>query len=405
MKILYAVHGYKPAYKIGGPIISVSAAAEVLVKKGHKVTVFTTNSNLTEDLDVLVDQPTDVNGVEVWYFKREEPLKKYLPFISYLSKSIGFLYAPKMRSALDLLLPKVDIVHTHLPFIYPTYAAGNAAIRHGKPLFYSQRGVFDPERLKFRSWKKHLYISLVEKSLLKRATTLISLTEAEIASYRALGVNTPIEVIPNGITVEDYWQELPEDWNERIGIDRNAQVILFMGRLHPIKGVNLLIKAFLSIKEMFPKAVLVLAGPDDFGLKDKFRDEIKAAPGVSNVIFSGMITGDMKKALLTRADIFCLPSDAEGFSIAVLEAMASKTAVLISPGCHFPSVESAYAGKIIPPSVDNLALALSTLLTDKKCLKVMGENGYHLVKTEYNWDRIINMLISVYNEGISRKKQ
>ena len=171
---MYTVHGYKPAYRIGGPIISVSAKAEMLVKKGHKVTVFTTNSNLDEDLDVPTGQAIDVNGVEVWYFKREALLKKWLFFIPYISKSMGYLYAPKMRSALDELVPNVDIVHTHLPFIYPTHAAARAAFKYGKPLFYHQRGVFDPERLKYRPLKKCTFIHFIEKPIFQRANTLFT---------------------------------------------------------------------------------------------------------------------------------------------------------------------------------------------------------------------------------------
>ena len=123
MRILYAVHGYKPAYRIGGPILSVSATAENLVRKGHQVTVFTTNSNLDQDLDVPVDRPIDVNGVEVWYFRRKDVIQQYLPFVPYLSKSIGFLYCPRMKAELARHVPRVDVVHTHQPFIYPTYAA------------------------------------------------------------------------------------------------------------------------------------------------------------------------------------------------------------------------------------------------------------------------------------------
>ena len=74
MKILFAVHGYKPAYRIGGPIVSVAALAERLVAKGHEVTVFTTNSNLDQDLDVETDRPHLIDGVEVWYFRRESYL-------------------------------------------------------------------------------------------------------------------------------------------------------------------------------------------------------------------------------------------------------------------------------------------------------------------------------------------
>src|SRR5262245_43528 len=105
MNILYAVHAYKPSYRVGGPVLSVSAAAERLVRRGHQVTVFTSNSNLDEDLDVPTDRGVDVEGVQVWYFRREERLKKWFPFIPYLSRSLGFLYCPAMRSALDRVLP------------------------------------------------------------------------------------------------------------------------------------------------------------------------------------------------------------------------------------------------------------------------------------------------------------
>src|SRR5687768_6162836 len=143
MRILFAVHGYKPAFRIGGPIYSVSSLAEGLTQRGHKVIVFTTNSNQDQDLDVPLDGPVDVDGVEVWYFKRIAALKRGLFFIPYLGKSLGFLYAPRMAPALDSLTPTVDLVHTHMPFTYPSLAASRAAFRHGKPLFYHQRGVLD----------------------------------------------------------------------------------------------------------------------------------------------------------------------------------------------------------------------------------------------------------------------
>ena len=199
MRILYAVHAYKPSFRVGGPVLSVSSAAERLVRKGHEVIVFTTNSNLDEDLDVPVNQPADVEGVEVWYFKRQEPVQKWLPFIPYLSRSLGFLYCPAMKPALDRIVPGVDVVDTHMPFVYPTYAAAHAAFRHQRPLFYHQRGNFNPARLRFRAAKKRLYIAAIERPIMRRATTLIALTEAEREGFRALGVDTHCEVIPNGI--------------------------------------------------------------------------------------------------------------------------------------------------------------------------------------------------------------
>lgn len=403
MKILYAVHGYKPAYRIGGPIHTVSAAAERLVRKGHEVIVFTTNSNLDEDLDVALNQPVDVEGVHVWYFKREEPIQKWLPFIPYLSKSMGFLYAPAMKTQLDRIVPFVDVVHTQMPYVYPTYAAGRAAIRHQKPLFYHQHGVFDPERLKFRGLKKRLYINAIERPIMRSATTLIALTEVEARSYRALGVQTRCCVIPNGVDIVNYPSiETPAASYHHILPDE--MVILFMARLHPTKGADRLIRAFLMIQRRFPKAKLVMAGPDEWGIIEKFRREITIAGAGDQVLFPGMVTGEPKHELLRRADLFCLPSEAEGFSMAVLEALANSTAVLLSAGCHFPEVEKVGAGRVVQPTPEALSEALSDFLSYPEKLKYMGRKGRDFVIRDYSWDTITDKLIDAYIEGIERNR-
>jgi len=404
MKILYAVLGYKPAYRIGGPIHTVSAAAERLVRKGHEVIVFATNSNLDQDLDVPTNQSIDVDGVQVWYFKREEPIQRWLPFIPYLSKSMGFLYAPAMSAQLDRIVPSVDVVHTQMPYVYPTFAAGKAAIRYKKPLFYHQHGVFDPERLKFRGFKKKLYINAIERPIMRSATTLIALTETEVRSYRALGVQTPCRVIPNGVDIVDHSQSFERtDCSFPFSLDE--MVILFMARLHPIKGADRLIRAFLMLQSAFPKATLVMAGPDEWGMVEKFRQEIMKAGIGNRVLFPGMVTGEAKQELLTRADLFCLPSDAEGFSMAVLEALANSTAVLLSPGCHFPEVEKAGAGRVVQPEPDALCNAMADLLDNPGKLKEMGKKGRDFVSRHYSWDTITDQLIEAYVEGIERNRR
>lgn len=404
MHILFGVHGYKPAYRVGGPILSVSALAERLVARGHQVTVFTTNANLDEELDVPVDQPIDVEGVSVWYFRRDEPLRRWLPFVPYLTRSMGFLYAPAMRAALDSLVPGVDIVHTHMPFVYPTMAVARAAIRHRKPLFYHQRGVFDPARLRFRGAKKRLYIRAIERPLMRNATRLIALTEAEVLSYQALGVDTPCTVIPNGIDVERYRTIERADVQARWGVPSTAIMVLFMGRLHPIKGADRLLDAFANVQARIPDACLVMAGPDEWGMQASFRARADAAGLQQRVIFPGMVEGEDKLDLLARADLFCLPSDAEGFSMAVLEALASSTAVLLSPGCYFPEVEAAGAGTIAPSDVASIAGGLVALASDRERLRAMGANGRQLVTEHYTWDRITDAMIVTYETGRARTR-
>jgi glycosyltransferase involved in cell wall biosynthesis len=401
VRILFAVHGYKPAYRLGGPILSVAALAEGLIRRGHAVTVFTTNSNLDEDLDVPTDRPVNVDGVEVWYFRHEEPLRIWFARIPYLSKSIGFLYAPRMRSELDVCVPDVDIVHTHLPFMYPTYAASRAALRHGKPLFYHQRGVFDPARLRFRRLKKRLFLELFEKPVMRRATRLIALTAAEVSSYRALGIKTPTSIIPNGIDTRAYRSQPGARANDRLKIPPQAVVILFMGRIHPIKGADILLEAFLKIAAAHPLAWLVVAGPDEWGAEEKMRARALQSGIAERIVFTGMIEGEEKKDLLARADLFCLPSAGEGFSMAILEALASGTAVLISPGCNFPEVEDAGAGRVVPNDAADLSRAIALMIGDRLALQAMGVKGRAFVLAHYSWDRIVEKMEAAYQAALS----
>jgi glycosyltransferase involved in cell wall biosynthesis len=403
LKVLFAVHGYKPAWRIGGPVVSVSSLAEALTAKGHEVTVFTTNSNLDQDLDVPTDREVDVDGVAVRYFRHEEPLKRLFPRVTYLSKSLGILYTPDMAAELERQARGFDVVHTHLPFVYPTFAAARAAFRFGRPLFYHQRGVFDPERLKFRALKKSLYLSLIEKPILRRATTLIGLTEAERESYAALGVKTPCRVIPNGIHLpEPMSPDRQQPLLAAMDITPRNRVVLFLGRLHPIKGADRLLRAFERIAARFPDALLVLAGPDEFGIERAFQERAAAAGLSGRVRFPGMIQGEVKSALLHRADLFCLPSDGEGFSMAILEALAHATPVLISPGCHFPEVERRGAGRIAPLDPDALVGALEDLLANPERLPRMGAAGRALVAECYTWESVAAATIEAYEEGIDR---
>ncbi len=205
--------------------------------------------------------------------------------------------------------------------------------------------------------------------------------------------------------MDKYWQQVPEAWHAQLGIPKEAAVILFLGRLHPSKGADRLIRAFLSIQDKFPKVFLICAGPDEFNLQEKFKNMPGINSNCGRISFPGMVTGDSKRALLARADIFCLPSNAEGFSITVLEAMASKTAVLLSPGCHFDAVERVGSGKVVPHDPESIGKALSELLSNRTLLNKMGVNGLEFVRKEYRWDQIVEKLIFVYERGIRERKR
>jgi glycosyltransferase involved in cell wall biosynthesis len=396
MHILYVTHGYKPAYRIGGPIWSVSSVAEGMAARGHRVTVFTTNSNLDEDLDVPVDQPVLVDGVEVWYFRRQDLIKKYLWWSKYVSQSMGFLVTPALAPAMRRLLPAVDIVHTQMPFVYPTMVAGRLAISAKKPLFYNQRGVFHPTRLGYRALKKRLYLELVEKPIMRRASGLIALTPDEIDSYRALGIETACHVVPNGIDVAQFRRAPATASLSGLGIKETDQVILFLGRLHPAKGVDILVDAFFRIASQHPDALLVIAGPDEHGFAETIRTEAARRNLDDRIRIPGMVVGDLKKDLLARADLFVLPSMGEGSSMAILEALASATPVIISPECNCPVIDKVKAGAIVERDANLFAQAISRFLSDPAQRSAASEAAYDLARDGLGWPGIIDKLERIY---------
>jgi len=404
MRILYVTPAYKPAYRMGGPIASVSAAAEHLAARGHAVDVVTTNANLDEDIDVPLGQPVVVDGVTVRYYGRSEPLRKWLPFVPYLSRSMGYTYAAGMREALEELVPRHDVVHTHMPFVYPTYAASRAALRHGKPLLYHQRGVYLPTHLSRRRGKKEIYIALFEKPIMRRAAALVALTEAERSAFRALAPETPCEVIPNGVDVPLPDAGAAARVEARHGIPRDATVVLFLARLHPWKGLDELAGAFAAVEREIPDLYLVLAGVDECDAERRWRPIAERDGFAERLLFTGAISGSVKSDLLHRADLFSLPSQGEGLSMSVLEALAHSTAVMVSPECNFPDPEREGAGLTVPKEPAAMADALRRLAGDRDALRRMGAAGRQLAIRRYSWDVVTDRLIDLYERSLAASR-
>ena len=174
MRILFTVLSYKPAYRVGGPVVSATALAENLVNRGHQVVVFTSNSNLDEDLDVPTNQPVMVDGVETWYFKHTEPVKESCHLCIIFHNQWVIFTCHHYKKFLVKEYKVSILIHTHTPFIYPTLAVARSALKHRIPVFYRQHGVFAPNYLHFRGHKERIYISLFEKPIMQNATYLLA---------------------------------------------------------------------------------------------------------------------------------------------------------------------------------------------------------------------------------------
>lgn len=385
--------GYKPAWNIGGPVHTVVALAEGLASRGHEVWVAATDSNLTERLAVDTEAWHDVGGVRVRYFRMQDSWTKRLP-LDYFRKSNADYRAPDFPRWLYTDAPRFHIVHSHLGFAFANRVAAAWCARRGVPFVYQQHGVFDPVRMRHRAMKKRLAFALWERRVCESAAVLVALTEDEAATYRALGLKGRVEVIPNGVSLPGDPPPMGVLHERLLDLRDDDVVVLFLGRLHPTKGVDIAVEAFLRLDE--PNARLVVAGPDEFALREGLERRVREAG--ARVQFLGSVSGELKSALLHRADIFVLPTVSEGFSIAILEALAHGCPVLTTEGAHFREIEREGAGLVLPRTASAFAEGIRGLVRDSGRRLAMGETARRLIADRYTWERIVARFEDLYKE-------
>jgi len=296
-----------------------------------------------------------------------------------------------------------DLVHIHEIWHHPHFAAYCAAKRAGKPYIVSIRGALESWCLNYKALKKRVYATLIQKRTLREASVLHALTVDELRSIRAFGLDNHVVVIPNGLDATEF-QDLPgrEKLEQLYPQLRGKQVVLFLGRIHSQKGLDLLAEAFGRIVEERREVCLLIAGPDHDGYRAQVERVLSAQGALDKVIFPGMLSGQEKLAALSGVDLFVLPSYSEGFSMAILDALFCGLPVIITGQCHFPEVAQAKAGVVIEPDVDQLVEALVGLLDRPELRKEMGENGRQLIMEKFTWEKVADQMFRLY-EDVLRK--
>jgi glycosyltransferase involved in cell wall biosynthesis len=206
-----------------------------------------------------------------------------------------------------------------------------------------------------------------------------------------LTLAAPTAVIPNGIFLDEVE---PSAVSFATRPELGGQpYILFLSRLHYKKGLDILADAFRMIHARRLDLHLVVAGPDD-GAQADFVKRIAGLASRAHLV--GALHGREKWAALRDAAVFCLPSRQEGFSVAILEALASRTPVVISEPCHFPEVAEADAGTIVPLAAGAVADAVGRILADPGARRKMGDAGRSLVEKRFTWRRAAETSIAEY---------
>jgi glycosyltransferase involved in cell wall biosynthesis len=306
------------------------------------------------------------------------------------------LYIPKgLRAVLRTKARAADIFHSHGLWAPTNAIATTVAAGARVPLIISPRGSFDPEALARSAWKKAIFRRLYVNRALRYASCIHALGQHEADCIRRFGLDNPIAVVPNALDLSRHGApETGRDWASEFG---GRKLIVFLGRLHPVKGLDVLIESWRRLAEQFSDWRLVLAGPDEDGYLAKLESQVREANLADRISFPGGVYRADKDSLLAAADMFVLPSRTEGMSVALLEAMAAGLPLVITKSCNFPEAESCGAGFIAEPHADSLGEALERMLkTPQDRRREMGRAGAALVADRYCWDSSAAEMLEVY---------
>ncbi len=299
-----------------------------------------------------------------------------------------------LRGRLSDLIRHSDVVHIHGIWQEHCAVASDLARRSGKPYLIAAHGMLEPWAFQSKGWKKKAYWRFFEKRRFAEAQCLRALTVAEGEQYRSLGLRLPVAVIPNGVTIPESVS--PEPFFERYPELRGRRILLFLGRIHPKKGVHMLCQTWARICREFPGAHLVMAGPDPDGIQDAIAAQVQRDGAEAQVTFTGMLRGDEKWGALSAATAFLLPSYSEGFSMAVLEALGIGSPVILSKQCYFPEVQEYGCGWVIDPDSASLEAAVrECLASSPEELQRMAAQSRRLVTERFSWPAIGERTASV----------
>lgn len=308
----------------------------------------------------------------------------------------AFRYAPELMQRLSLLKP--DLLHVHGLWTYLSIVAmrWSESAPNNKPYLVSPHGMLDSWALRNSSLKKRIAAALFERRHLERAFCLHAVNQAEALAIRNFGLKNPICVIPNGVKIPDPGEEsLSAPWSAEFGNGR--KVLLYLGRLHPKKGLPMFLRAWQKAISERPGWVLSIAGWDEAGHRAEL-EALVAQLGLSDSVkFVGPLFGAQRNAAYQNADAFVLSSLSEGQPLAVLEAWSHALPVLMTGECNLAEGFETGAAIRLEPTVESAIQALENMfgLTDT-ALQQMGLKGRELVMEKFSWPHTAAQMHEVY---------
>jgi glycosyltransferase involved in cell wall biosynthesis len=371
----------------GGPSVSVHNMLKALRRRGIAVDLITTDDDgATARLDVPLDRPVEIDGQNVRFFPRQTVKYEFsAPMLRWLRAHVG----------------QYDVVHTHGLFGWAPLTAAWCARAASVPYVMRPAGVLDTWGMKNKSrLVKALSVRMIEGPLLRSAAAVHFTTALEQARAAALALRIHGVVLPTGAEIEPLPSEAsaPAD-APAVGKKR---VILYLARIHPIKRIDVLLRAYAALQSR-QATTLVIAGDGDAALLGRLKQLATELGLGDDVHWVGFAHGALKNWLLSRASLFVLPSDSENFGIAVVEAMSARLPVIVTRGCGLADFVTRHgAGIVTDGTLEALRAALSELLANPEQLHAMGAAGGEAARRELSLDAFGVRLENLYRSVIAR---
>ena len=304
-------------------------------------------------------------------------------FANYFAYGVGpkrLGISPDMKQWLrkEALSGECSIMHNHSLWMRTNTYATSATRGTNCKLVVSPRGTLSAVAMARSGLLKKLLKPVMYNPVMRSAAAFHATSNDEYRDIRAQGFMQPVAVLPNGV-------DIPEAVANKVN---NKRCLLFLGRIHPIKGIDNLLKAWQMVQASFPDWELIIAGPGE----DSHVEELKTLASkldLKNYEFSGPLYGDEKLAAYRQADLYVLPTHSENFGMTVAEALAAGTPAIVTKGAPWSGLEQESAGWWIDIGVEPLVVALeSALIMSPSQLETMGNNGRIWMKRDFSWKKI-----------------
>jgi glycosyltransferase involved in cell wall biosynthesis len=383
MRALHVSAYFAPAFRYGGPPRSILGLCQALGKAGADVEVFTTTANGDDPLPPAPDGVI-YEGVRVRYFPLAWP-------------PIGWR-ASGLAGALTRAARGADLVHVHGLWNFTAWAGVRAARSAGIPYVISPRGMLQPEAMAHHHQLKAIAYPTVERRHLLGASLLHATSDSEARVLAASGPR--VALVANGVTARMATADQIARLRQQFDLPRETDLVTFIGRLHPIKRLDLLADAFARLRRSGRAACLVIAGPDEGGhrrrIEPLFRDI------AADVRWTGAVDGEDKWALLhaSRALVQC--SDSESFGLSVAEALSAGVPVVVTERGAWSHLASVGCGHVVAHDAQAIADALDRLLADPQAARAMGERGRVWAARTFGWDAIGQAMLREYESIAGR---